>query len=112
METNSLETPLEEEIRKQVGRVGKTVAGEFNEATEQEAVKYHVKVHQSVNLLESLCIPLIDEDYTDKKEELLEEEKSQTGRRTKGQKNKQGLLSEAKTKYRLLVELLHRKGVL
>lgn len=110
----SLESPLEEAIREQVDRVGKTVAGEFDEVSEEGAAKYYIKVHQSVNYLESLSMPLIDEEYTEKKKELLEKdnEKNYRNKARSEKKERPDFLEKAKTKYRLLVELLHRRGVL
>lgn len=109
-EVDETDARIEQQIRKHVDRVGKTVAGEFNEATKEGAVKYHIKVHQTVDHLESLCMPLIDEEYEDKKEEILDEDSKNSNSR--GNENKLQLLGKAKTKYRLLIDLLHRKGVL
>lgn len=104
---------MEEAIREQVDRVGKTVAGEFDEASEEGAAKYYVKVHQSVNYLESLSTPLIDKEYSEKKEALLEEDsKDKRSRHNSRQNDRPDFLEKAKTKYRLLIELLHRRGVL
>lgn len=109
-DVNQSETRIEQQIRKHVNRVGQTVAGEFNEATEEEAMKYHVKVHQSVDHLESLCTPLIDEDYQEKKNKMFGD--SDNKRKSHNENNRLSLLSDAKTKFRLLIDLLHRKGVL
>lgn len=98
---------LEGQIRNQVGRTGSLVTGEFDEASAQGLAKYVVSVHQSVEHLESLCAPITDEEYVDQRPDSVSNisEKVNKGRFDK-------ILNRSKKKYRHLVRLLHRKGVL
>jgi len=102
---------LEDQIRKQVQRVGKTISGEFNEASSDEAKKYTVKVYQSVDHLESLCNPILDQEYRDEKEKAMGNDGGNDNRYSR-EDDEMSKLEKAEVKRRLLIDLLHRKGVL
>lgn len=98
---------LEEQIQKQVDRTGGLVTGEFDEANAEGLIKYVVSVHQAVEHLESLCAPITDDEYLDNRPDSI----ANIG--SKVQKENWGVvLEKSEMKYRYLIKLLYRRGVI
>lgn len=98
---------LEKEIKRHVEKTSGLITNEFEEATEAGVFKYSFSVYRSVEHLESLCSPLVDDEYI----ENLPESANNVDRMLQNEKYN-SVLERSDQKFRHLINMLYRRGVL
>lgn len=107
MDSLDSKSGLEKQIESHVDKTGALITGEFDEASERGLAKYVYSVHRSVEHLESLCSPIVDDQYLDKAPDSASSIDSKI-------ENKQfnSILTKSDEKFRYLTNLLYRRGIL